>query len=97
MTTPSTITLRNFHSVLVCNQGDIPHSDPVGLGDSLNAYLEEGGGVVLAHDFDRENDATDPDSHADYVIELTRRVIAFAEENGYRIVRLGDILQAGRA
>jgi hypothetical protein len=31
-------------------------------------------------------------SHDDYVIGLTRQIIEFAEENGYRLLRLGDVL-----
>ncbi len=63
------------------------------IEDILARIAARGGGVVLAHDFDREDDRTNPESHADYVIALTRRIIAFAEENGYRMMRLGDVLQ----
>lgn len=66
--------------------------------DDILAQLDtRGGGVVLAHDFDRADDATNPDSHADYVVDLTRRVISFAREKDYRILPLRDLPQAGTA
>ena len=58
----------------------------------------EGGGVVLAHDFDRPDEdrpdeCTDGMPHADYVLSLTERIIEFSRENGYQIRRLGEVLQ----
>lgn len=52
-----------------------------------------GGGVVLMHDFDKETSPMDGISHTEYVTELTGRIIEFAEKNGYRFMRLGDVLR----
>ena len=56
-----------------------------------------GGGVVLAHDFDSETGQTGGMSHDDYVLGLTGRVIEFAEENGYRVMRLGDLYREAKS
>lgn len=62
------------------------------VDDVLEEIAAQGGGVILLHDSDR---APDPDkgmSHADYVLALTAQIIEFAEEHGYRVMRLGDVL-----
>ena len=61
--------------------------------DIIREIADNGGGVVLMHDFDKASDPADGMSHADYVISLTERIIAFSEENGYRLMRLGDVLR----
>ena len=58
----------------------------------LDEIALKGGGVVLMHDFDKPPGPGDSMSHADYVISLTTRIIEFAEQNGYRLMRLGDVL-----
>jgi peptidoglycan/xylan/chitin deacetylase (PgdA/CDA1 family) len=63
------------------------------IEDILGEITTHGGGVVLMHDFDKVSDPADSMSHADYVITLTGRIIKFAEENGYQLMRLGDVLQ----
>jgi hypothetical protein len=45
--TPSIATLRSYAAVLVFSD-DVPFGDPVGLGDVLAQYADQGGGVVLA-------------------------------------------------
>ncbi|NCG17527.1 MAG: hypothetical protein GWP91_00740 [Rhodobacterales bacterium] len=45
---PSMATLGNFHTVLVCNHGVLPHNNADDLGDILADYVETGGGVVFA-------------------------------------------------
>jgi len=63
------------------------------IGDILDEIALRGGGVVLMHDFDRPANPDDSMSHDDYVISLTEQIIEFSEENGYRLMRLGDVLQ----
>ena len=62
------------------------------IDDILDEIALKGGGVVLMHDFDKPPGPGDSMSHADYVISLTTRIIEFAEQNGYRLMRLGDVL-----
>lgn len=57
----------------------------------LAQIRSSGGGVVLAHDFDRDDGPPDSTSRNDYVLMLTRQIIEFAEDNGYRFMRLGDL------
>lgn len=66
-------------------------------GDILDEIARRGGGVVLMHDFDKPADPDDSMSHADYVISLTEQIIEFAEKNGYRLMRLGDVLQMAKS
>lgn len=63
-------------------------------GDIIEQLGASGGGVVLMHDFDRDVESPDGMSHDDYVIEMTKRILEFAQENGYRLMRLGDILRS---
>lgn len=66
--------------------------------ESILAQIRaDNGGVVLAHDFDRNPNPAGGMSHAEYIIDLTERIIDFAEENGYRIMRLGEVLKGGSA
>jgi len=62
----------------------------------IREIADNGGGVVLMHDFDKVPNPADSISHDDYVISLTGRIIDFAEENGYRLMRLGDVLREAK-
>ncbi len=66
------------------------------IEDILDEISASGGGVVLMHDFDRPPAPADGMSHDEYVISLTTRIIEFAEENGYRLMRLGDVLKGAQ-
>ncbi|MFV0515666.1 MAG: polysaccharide deacetylase family protein [Jhaorihella sp.] len=66
------------------------------VGDILAEIRAQGGGVVLAHDFDKAGTPAEATSHADYVIDLTERVIGLAEADGFRLMRLGDVMQGAR-
>ena len=66
------------------------------IEDVLDEIAANGGGVVLMHDFDKAPNPADSISHDDYVISLTGRIIDFAEENGYRLMRLGDVLRKAK-
>jgi len=63
-----------------------------GVDDILDQITLQGGGVVLMHDFDKSPPPDDSIPHGDYVISLTTRIIEFAGQNGYRLMRLGDVL-----
>ena len=63
------------------------------IEDVLAQIDVQEGGVVLIHDSDT---VSDPDSvmpHAEYVLTLTAQIIEFAEKKGYRMMRLGDVLE----
>lgn len=63
----------------------------------IEAITERGGGVVLMHDWDRPAAADGSPSHAEHVLDLTRRIIVFASENDYAIKGLEDVyLEAER-
>lgn len=62
--------------------------------DSLRvAHLLEriGGGVSLAHDFDRKNEDTNM-----FVIESVRAALAMAAEKGIRVLTISELLGVGR-
>ncbi len=59
----------------------------------LAQIRSKNGGVVLAHDFDKKAEVAAGITHAEYVMELTEKIINFADENEYRIMRLGDVLK----
>ena len=63
----------------------------------IDEIAQRGGGVVLMHDFDGPAHLDDGMSHADYVISLTGQIIEFAEKNGYRLMRLGDVLHMAQS
>lgn len=66
--------------------------------EELIASIEaSGGGVVLAHDFERGAEAEDGMSHEEYVVALTSRIIEFAHTNGYIVMRLSEVLRGARA
>lgn len=60
------------------------------IDDVLADIDRAGGGVVLMHDGDAY-EKSGP-GHTDYVVDLTRRIIEHARANGYRLMRLGDLL-----
>jgi len=66
------------------------------IEDIIEEISDNGGGVVLMHDFDQAPVSDDGMSHADYVISLTERIIGFAEKNEYRLMKLGDVLHKTR-
>lgn len=51
-----------------------------------------GGGVVLLHDFDREDD--DSGERADFVVDVTNALLDRAEAESWRVKTLGDVLDA---
>lgn len=57
--------------------------------DELN---DRGGGVVLMHDFSAPTRGVAPSQHAEYVLDLTARIIDFAKQNDYSLVRVRDLL-----
>jgi len=59
--------------------------------DRLVEDVRRGGGVVLLHDFDRE------DAREAYTIDLTDRLLHAARSEGLRVVTLGEALGASAA
>jgi len=52
---------------------------------------QTGGMVCLAHDFDRSNE-----SAGQLMLESLRMVLSAAEKNGMQVLRVSDLLQAGK-
>lgn len=61
-------------------------ANPLPIEKTVDRIKNEGGGVILMHDHDR-NDA----SAHDYVINLTLRLIQLARNEGYNILMLQDV------
>lgn len=61
---------------------------PRGIEEILDQVRSQGGGVVLFHDLDRpaklENEK--------FVLDLTRRLLDLAEDEGFRICKLGELI-----
>ena len=65
------------------------------VSDIADRVMERQGGVVLLHDFDREDGERNR-----FVLELTRELLSRAEDAGMRVLPLGQLLRAdepGRA
>lgn len=62
------------------------------VADVLAEIDRKGGGVVLMHDFDLPRRGPTPEMHPTYLLELTEALITFAATKGYRILRLGDLM-----
>lgn len=63
------------------------------VADILAEIAAKGGGVVLMHDVDRPRRGPTPEAHPAYLLELTEALISFAAAKGYRILRLGDLME----
>ena len=61
----------------------------------VDHILEElhaaGGGVILMHDFDRPRRGPSPEEHQEYVLNLTEKIIDFAETNNFKIIPFRDL------
>jgi peptidoglycan/xylan/chitin deacetylase (PgdA/CDA1 family) len=64
------------------------------IDDVIAEIKARGGGVVLMHDFDEYTSDRPGMGHIDYVLTLTRSIIEFAHANGYRLMRLGDLMKS---
>lgn len=62
---------------------------PIGVKEILDRVRAQGGGVVLLHDLDRP---AQPE-HEKFVLDLTRGLLDLADGEGFRIRRLGDVIQ----
>jgi len=63
--------------------------------DVLDEIQENGGGVILMHDFDRPQRGPAPDDHLSYVLNTTQAIIAFARKNNMNLCRFGDLGTVG--
>ncbi len=61
---------------------------PESIEAVISRVRNAGGGVVLMHDHERENDA----EGGAFVVELTNALLRLAEQEGFRVVSLGKIL-----
>ncbi len=66
---------------------------PRSFDEVLKAVEAQEGGVVLLHDFDRVRRASlSSFDHHDYVMKLTKQLIALAKDKGWPIKTVGEIL-----
>jgi peptidoglycan/xylan/chitin deacetylase (PgdA/CDA1 family) len=63
---------------------------PRGVKEILDQVRTDGGGVVLMHDLDRP---AQPE-HEKFVLDLTRGLLDLAENEGFRICKLGEVIHA---
>lgn len=91
-TTPGTLIagLGQYFAFWTIDPQDSWNRRPV--ADILAEIEAKGGGVVLMHDFDRPRRGPDPAAHPAYLLALTEALITFATTKGYRILRLGDLM-----
>jgi peptidoglycan/xylan/chitin deacetylase (PgdA/CDA1 family) len=67
------------------------------IPEVISTLAKRGGGVVLMHDFAAPATDAPLDGHASYVLALTERVIEFANAEGYKLLRLGDVMRGSAA
>jgi peptidoglycan/xylan/chitin deacetylase (PgdA/CDA1 family) len=60
----------------------------------VEAVRRDGGGVVLMHDFDRDPPNDEP--RETFVLELTEQLLKAARGEGWRVCRLGELLEETR-
>jgi len=58
----------------------------------VQKIIEDGGGVVLLHDFDREGDGRYAEERRQYVCRFTSKVIQGAKEAGMELTTMGELL-----
>jgi len=61
----------------------------------VDGIIQDGGGVVLLHDFDRKGGGANPPRHQ-FVLDVTRRLIERAASSDLKIMTLGDLLELRR-
>jgi peptidoglycan/xylan/chitin deacetylase (PgdA/CDA1 family) len=60
--------------------------------DVVRRVLNDEGGVVLLHDFDRTGPGVYADERAAYVLDITSKLIAAGRAEGLRMMTLGSLL-----
>jgi peptidoglycan-N-acetylglucosamine deacetylase len=75
------------------DSGDTWKDCPAAVDGLVASVIRSGGGVVLLHDFDREN-AEDAASRSGYVLSVTRSMIEQARQAGLKVMTLGDLFLA---
>ena len=63
------------------------------IADVEREITAKGGGVLLMHDFDHYAKAPAQPSHAEHVLDLTRRIIDLAQQRGFKIMPLSVLLK----
>ncbi len=61
------------------------------IREVLDEIDENGGGVVLMHDFDTPKRGPDKDEHLTYLLNMTRAIIRHARENDLTLCRFSDL------
>lgn len=75
------------------DSGDTWESTP-DPSNVVNRVELDGGGVVLMHDFDRSG--PDASRRADYVLQVTQRLLDLAKRRGLTVCTLSDLLNRSR-
>ncbi|MFX0547526.1 polysaccharide deacetylase family protein [Roseovarius sp. S1116L3] len=64
-------------------------------GQILEDLKIAGGGVILMHDFDRPHRGPSPEDHQEYILDLTEKIITYAEENSFNIIPFNELFAPG--
>ena len=72
------------------DSGDTWKNGPPPVDDFVAGVIRSGGGVVLLHDFDRENDE-ESDSRREFVLSVTKSLIEKAGLAGLKVMTLGEL------
>lgn len=59
----------------------------------ISLLAENGGGVVLMHDFAAPRRGAAADEHPTYLLDLTERLVNFARAEGFTLLSLGEVMQ----
>lgn len=75
------------------DSGDTRKNCPTAADGLVASVIRAGGGVILFHDFDREN-FEDAVKRSDYVLGATKSLIEQTRQAGLKVMTLGDLLLA---
>lgn len=75
------------HDSMDTTHGSLPTPPSV-----VDRVMQDRGGVVLLHDFDRERDAAYNAARAEFVLEVTRLLLDAAQHSGIRVTTVGQLI-----
>ena len=61
------------------------------VAEVLDSLEQQGGGVVLMHDFDLPLRGPTPEAHPEYLLDMTEALIEFAARRGFTLLRFTDL------
>jgi peptidoglycan/xylan/chitin deacetylase (PgdA/CDA1 family) len=75
------------------DSGDTSHGPLPSVDAVVNRVSQDGGGMVLLHDFDRQGDPTKALERANFVLDVTRSLLVVAGQRRWPIVTVSEFLQ----